>query len=59
MENKKEYFKKSIKDFENSKQDVKDYMDFIFASHNVLKQGSGLLWDEIENILTCTLKQKL
>lgn len=37
--------------FENSPRSVDDYMKFIYVVHNVLKQGSGLVWPQIEEVI--------
>lgn len=51
METKKEQLKKAIEEFRKSDQNKKDYMNLIVVSHRVLKQGSGLLWSDVEEVL--------
>lgn len=48
---KQEQFKQAVEKFKNSKQTTNDYLDLIIVSRSVLAQGSGLLWEQIEEIL--------
>jgi hypothetical protein len=51
MMNKKEKFKQAIEEFRNSKQTTEDYLKFISISEQVLRQGDGLTWTSIKEIL--------
>jgi hypothetical protein len=49
--NKKEKFKEAVEEFRNSKQTTEDYLKLISISVQVLRQGDGLTWTSIEEIL--------
>ena len=49
--NKMDYFRGADQEFRDSDQDVDDYFNLIFKSNQCLRQGSGLLWSDIKDIL--------
>ena len=51
MKTKEERLRDAIILFNNSQQLVNDYMNLFIAAHCVLKQGDGLLWSDVKEIL--------
>jgi len=51
MLDKKYVLAKAITEFKNSEQTRFDYMKLFIAANSALKQGSGLLWSDINSIL--------
>lgn len=50
-------FKKAMEEFITSdKDDVEDYMNMFYVFHRVTKQGSGLIFSDIEDIIKETLE---
>jgi hypothetical protein len=54
--NKQDQLSKSIVEFKNSNQTGEDYMKLITTIQMVMRQGSGLCWDEVESIVNNSLK---
>jgi len=54
--NKQDQLSKSIVEFKNSNQTGEDYMKLITTIQIVMRQGSGLCWDEVESIVNNSLK---
>ena len=52
---KKEKLRKAVIKFDTSNRSFNDYMEFLMVVHVVMKQGSGLAWSGVENILDNTL----
>ena len=48
----------AIETFINSKQTTQDFMSLFFVVHQQLKQGSGMLWSEVEQVLDDVLSTK-
>lgn len=53
---KENQLRKAVLKFECSKRTVKDYMEFIPVVNSVLRQGSGLVWSQVEEVLKNALK---
>jgi hypothetical protein len=51
MDDKKQILINAVKDFKQSKQETRHYVDLIFHSNRVLKQGDGLIWSEVRAII--------
>jgi len=51
MISKKERLETAIRKFRDSKQTALDYMDLFVAVHTVLKQGDGLVWSQVNEIV--------
>ena len=51
MKTKEERLREVIIEFKNSQQLVRDYMKLFTVVHCVLKQGDGLLWTHVNEIL--------
>ena len=50
-DNKKDILAKAVEYFKDSVQTKDDYMDLFIAVHRSLRQGSGLVWSQIDEIL--------
>ena len=48
---KSDKFKKAMEDFVTSDKDANDYMSVFYVFHHVTKQGSGLLFSDIKEII--------
>ena len=51
MQNKTERLREAIIKFRKSDQEVHDYMSLFIVVHAVLRQGSGLLWSDVNEVL--------
>lgn len=49
-------FRGAIRDFHASDKSPDEYLELIVASHMVLRQGSGLTWGQIKDILNEELR---
>ena len=48
---KAEMFRKAFNEFQKSEKTEMDYMSFLSRFHTVIKQGSGLTWGTIQEII--------
>lgn len=44
-------FREAVGEFHNSKHGVEDYMAFLLAGTRAVRQGDGLLWSSVEEII--------
>jgi hypothetical protein len=57
IDSKERKFKEALENFIDSSKNTEDYLSFIAVSHSVLQQGSGLLWEDLKQILDEVLSE--
>jgi hypothetical protein len=54
---KKKRVERAVKAFRSSTQTARDYLDMVIAVSSCTRQGDGMTWQEILDIITLTLKK--
>ena len=55
--NNQEKLSNAVQAFKSSDQTTKDYIEFMIVVKNVMSQGSGLLWTDVEKVLNEALNE--
>ena len=56
--NKSEQLINAVKTFQSSNQNTEDYLDFAMVIQTVTRQGSGLMWSQIQDCVDIGLSNK-
>lgn len=58
MENRKEKLENAVREFDKSKRSVGDYMDLFGVIVSVTRQGSGLVWSQVQEAIQLGLQEQ-